>query len=115
MGYKIVSQKDKELEEQASVKLSTVTAMMLSQGVPLKFAGGDITIARIGHWLWIESETRKTSNDYPATVRGALCAAGFKWSNKRCAWSWAPYKWSGKQSKLGLDQLAVKHGYQLAR
>lgn len=114
MGYKITSQKDKELEAQASLKLIDVTSMMLRCLMPLKSRGGDITIARIGHWLWIESETRKSSTDYPAATRGALAAAGFKWSNKRCAWSWAPYKWSGKQSRLGLDQLAVKHGYQLA-
>ena len=104
-------EQEKELEQAALVKLMEVTRMLKSVGVQLRCEGGNVDIARIGHWVWAEGEELKEKAD----IRGMLKGAGFKFSPIRKAWGWSPYKFKGKRSKLALEQLAQKYGYELAR
>lgn len=107
----MTKEQEAELERQALVKLAEVTRMLKTAGVVLRFEGGNIDIARIGHWVWAEGEELKDKAD----IRGMLKGAGFKFSPQRKAWGWSPYKYRGKRSNLALEQLAVKYGYELAR
>lgn len=100
-----------QLIELARNKLLEVTSYLKGKGIRLRIEGGDIDIARVGHWVWAEGDTLK---DLPE-VRGSLKGMGFKFSPCRKAWGWSPYKYRGKRSPLALGQLAVKHGYELAK
>lgn len=102
-------QQEKELEEKAYQELLRITGILKSAGVVLRCEGGNIDIARIGHWVWIEGEELKNRPD----LRGIL-RVDYKYNSIRKAWGWSPYQYRGRKSPLSLDQLAVKHGYQLA-
>ncbi len=101
--------REKELEEKALAELLKTSRVLKDAGYKLRVEGGDLDIARIGHWVWIEGEIIKTD----AKLRGLIKGLGYKFNGKRVAWSWSPYTWKGKRSPLSLDQLAVKHGYSL--
>ena len=64
---------NQEHEEAIAEKL----AEMLAEHLP------GCTIRLIGKWIWIEGETRH--------VKDTIKAHGFRWNNKRVAWSWKPY------------------------
>lgn len=101
-------ERERELEGQALDCLFKATKALKDAGVVLRAEGGNIDIARIGHWVWAEGEELKT---LPA-IRGLLKGLGFRYNGKRQAWGWSPYKYRGKRSPLELAQLAQKYGYQ---
>lgn len=104
-------EEEKALEELALQELLKMTRTLKSNNVVLRTEGGNIDIARIGHWVWAEGEELKTRPD----LRGILKASGYKYNGVRKAWGWSPYKYRGKRSPLALNQLAQKYGYELGR
>lgn len=62
-----------------------------------------LNIEIVGCWIWVDGETYAN--------RDALKEAGYKWSNGRKKWHFAPYesKWH-KGSKKSFDQLRREYG-----
>ena len=66
----------------------------------LKMDGVDVYL--IGLWIWVMGETRPHKE--------ALKALGMKWSPRRSAWSWKPYKGRTRRSNASLGAIAATYG-----
>jgi hypothetical protein len=67
----------------------------------------DVDCALIGTWLWVTGETRPWKEQ--------LKALGFRWHPTRGCWFWHQGKWRGRQSRAGLDGLAMRYGYRAVK
>jgi hypothetical protein len=96
------------LEDQAVTKMEATINVLEQYGAV--FGEEGISIARIGSWVWIEGEALKSD----AKMRGVVLGCGFKLSYQRNAYYWRA-SYNGRESKLPLNVLAAKHGYQVGR
>jgi len=71
----------------------------------LKMEGVDVYL--IGLWIWVMGSTREHKD--------ALKALGMKWSPRRTAWSWKPYKGRTRRSRASLGTIAARYGCERFR
>lgn len=64
----------------------------------------DVKIALIGTWLWVTGDTKPWKD--------LLKANGLKWHPVRQCWYYTATPHYGRQSKYGLQHLAMRYGYQ---
>lgn len=103
-AFEMFKHKHKADNKQAAAATAAETPEMFKDIIDGLVNCDGVVIDIVGTWVWLTGNTF----EYKAQIK----KLGFKWANKKKAWYWHSGEYKARRSKMTLDEIKAKYGYQ---